>query len=586
MKKFYSNEKQVQILITLLKANNIKKVIASPGATNVAFIGSIQGDPFFEIYSAVDERSAAYIACGLSSESGEPVVISCTGATSSRNYLPGLTEAYYRKLPILAVTSTQIVSKVGHLVAQVIDRSNKPNDVATLSVTLPVVKDADDFWDCEVKVNQAILALKRRGGGPVHINLPTVYDRDFGIQELPKIRVINRISYGDSTPEIIGKVAIFIGAHKKWSDEETKAIDSFCAKNDAVVFCDHNSAYKGKYRVQFALAASQQFFNNDHFKPDLFIHLGEVSGDYPTLGMCGKNVWRVSEDGEIRDAFRRLTHVFEMKELDFFNIYNQNCESSKANYLNTCKSRLNELREKIPEVPFSNIWLASKIAHRIPENSTIHFGILNSLRSWNYYELPSSVSSAVNTGGFGIDGALSTILGASLSNREKLFFLVLGDLAFFYDMNALGNRHIGCNLRILLVNNGKGTEFTNYDHHAARFGEDAENFMAATGHYGNRSRTLVKNYVESLGFEYISAQNKEQFENTYTHFISPTITERSIIFEVFTDSTDESKALELMKTLESESSTGLVKIRSKFISAIRSAIGDDKVDAIKKMVKL
>lgn len=71
----------------------------------MTFIGSIQNDSWFEIYSSVDERSAAYLACGLAAETGEPVVISCTGATASRNYMPGLTEAYYRKLPVLAITS-------------------------------------------------------------------------------------------------------------------------------------------------------------------------------------------------------------------------------------------------------------------------------------------------------------------------------------------------------------------------------------------------------------------------------------------------------------------------------------------------
>ncbi|MEX6209539.1 thiamine pyrophosphate-binding protein [Providencia huaxiensis] len=149
----------------MLKAHGIRYVIASPGNTNTAFIGSIQKDPFFTIYSSVDERSAAYMACGLAAETGEPVVISCTGATASRNYAPGMTEAYYRKLPVLAITSTQPVSRIGHHVAQVIDRSVISNDIANLSVNLPVIKDEEDFWDCEIKVNQAILELTRRGGG-------------------------------------------------------------------------------------------------------------------------------------------------------------------------------------------------------------------------------------------------------------------------------------------------------------------------------------------------------------------------------------------------------------------------------------
>lgn len=52
-------------------------------------------------------------------------------------------------------------------------------------------------------------------------------------------------------------------------------------------------------------------------------------------------------------------------------------------------------------------------------------------------------------------------------------------MAFFYDMNVLGNRHVGRNVRILLVNNGKGTEFRNYMHPGAAFGEAADDYIAA-----------------------------------------------------------------------------------------------------------
>ena len=100
MEQFYTDERNVQILIALLKKHGTKHIVASPGSTNVTFVGSVQQDSFFEIYSCVDERSAAYMACGLAAEIMQPVVLSCTGATASRNYFPALTEAYYRKLPI------------------------------------------------------------------------------------------------------------------------------------------------------------------------------------------------------------------------------------------------------------------------------------------------------------------------------------------------------------------------------------------------------------------------------------------------------------------------------------------------------
>src|SRR5690606_32428998 len=135
-----------------------------------------------------------------------------------------------------------------------------------------------------------------------------------------------------------------------------------------------------------------------------------VSGDYYSIKVSGKVVWRVSADGEIRDTFRKLKYVFEMPEQRFFDHYSKSLPA-KANYLEHFHNRARELKGKIPELPFSNIWLASRMAHRIPVNSTIHFGILNSLRAWNFFELPKSVSSASNVGGFGIDGGLSTLIG-------------------------------------------------------------------------------------------------------------------------------------------------------------------------------
>ncbi len=302
MSKFYTDEKNVLIIIAILKANGIRKVIASPGTTNMTLIGSMQHDPYFQVYSSVDERSAAYIACGLAHESGEPVVISCTGATASRNYLPGLTEAYYRKLPVLAITSTQAISNVDHHVPQVIDRSSKPNDTVRFSVAIPIIKDADDFWECEVKVNQAILELKRGGGGPVHINLPTRYSRSYETKELPKCRVMDRFTTIDKLPELKGKVAVFVGAHRRFTLEETETLDRFCSANNAVVFCDHTSSFKGRYRVLYSLAASQDLMNLNAEKPDVTIHIGEVTGDYTSIAIIGKEVWRVL-DGELRDTF-------------------------------------------------------------------------------------------------------------------------------------------------------------------------------------------------------------------------------------------------------------------------------------------
>lgn len=573
----YTDEKHAQIVIALLKGHGIRHVIASPGTTNMAFVASIQTDPYFKVYSSVDERSAAYLACGLAAELGEPVVLSCTGATASRNYMPGLTEAYYRKLPVLAITSWQGRAKVGHLVAQVIDRSTLPNDTAKLSVELPIVKDENDVWECEIKVNRAILELTRHGGGPVHINLTTTYSKAFTEKRLPAYRLINRVTIDDPYPTLSGRVGVFIGAHRPWTAEETACIDRFCEVHDAVVFCDHTSGYHGKYRILSAIIGTQEGIDRSAFRPDVLIHIGEVSGDYETLTISGNEVWRVSLDGEIRDTFRKLRYVFEMSETRFFKAYSDT-KPRRTGFFEKCKAALIEKRSRIPELPFSNIWLASKFSKDIPEGSVIHFAILNSLRSWNFFDLPKGLKSASNVGGFGIDGCMSTLIGASLADADRLFFLVTGDLAFFYDMNVLGNRHLSSNVRILVVNNGKGTEFKLKSHSASSFGDAADEFIAAGGHFGNKSPELIRNYVKALGFEYIAISSKQESEAAFARLLSTEKQDRPILVEAFIDSEDDGEALHRMKTSDPNWNTKARRLA-------RDALGRRTIDAAKRILR-
>lgn len=570
----YTSEKNHQILIALLKKKGIRYVVASPGTTNVSFVSSVQSDSFFKVFSSVDERSAAYIACGIAAERREPIVLSCTGATASRNYYPGMTEAFYRKLPIIAVTSSQISSRIGQHIPQVIDRTQIANDVVLYSTTLTVVKDQDDFVACEIKVNKALIALKQRGGGPIHINLETTYSQNYGIRELPSVREIHYYTYMERFPKIVAtKVGIFIGSHILMDKELTRAIELFCEKYNAAVFCDHTSGYYGKYKINGALIGSQKNLDLRSVEPELVLHIGEISGDYPSMRFCKGNVWRISQDGHLRDTFGKLSHLFEVTPKYFFNYYNELDTNSPKGllYYSEVQALDRELRSKFPQIPFSNVWVAKQIISHLPSKASLHLGILNSLRAWNLFPLPQGVVGFSNVGGFGIDGCLSTCFGASLIQPEKLFFIAIGDLAFFYDMNVLGNRHLGNNLRVLLFNNGVGTEFKNYNHRLAEFGEEADEFMAARGHYGNKSPHLVKHYAIDLGFEYLSASTKEEFDECYLAFVSPEIREKPMLFEIFTDSQNESDALQQIagiKASKTKRSINIIgKVAKKYLAA-------------------
>lgn len=572
----YSNEKAIQILISLLKQHGIRKVIASPGATNITLVGSIMQDKWFEIYSCVDERSAAYMAVGIAEETGKAVVLSCTGATASRNYLPGITEAFYRKLPILAVTSTQDHNRLGHLIPQVIDRSINPKDTYIESQHINFVRDTEDEWDCTIKINKAILALKKNGGGPSHINLTTHYSTNYLTTDIVKAKKIDLFDMStpiQTLPTLPkGKIGIRVGNHLPWSDELTKAVDLFCDNTGAVVFCELGSNYAGRHRV-YSSILSYQDADKDLYKTDLIIHIGETGAYGNESTTDTKTVWRVSEDGELRDTMRKLSVVFQMSELSFFKAYTDktNTKSHEADnqWLLNLREKTNELLTNIPELPFSNLWIAQHTAHKLPSNCCLHVGILNSHRAWTIFELPQSIQGRcfVNTGGFGIDGCMSSAIGGAIVRPDIIHYLVIGDLAFFYDINSLGNRHITPNLRILLINNGKGTEFKNYNHAGALFEDKADLFIAAAGHFGSKSRTLVKNFAIDSGFEYHGVTNKKEYLNILERLTDECIGTKPMLVEIFTNDTDESDALRVINTLRTNNHVG-TGIRNKLKSLL------------------
>lgn len=582
MEQYYSNERNVQILVSLLKQHGIKRVVVSPGSTNVTFVGSIQQDPYFEMYSCVDERSAAYMAVGLAAETKEPVALSCTGATASRNYFSALTEAYYRKLPILAITSTQDENRIGNLIPQVLDRSQQPNDIVKLSQHLQNVKDKEDEWDVTLKANRAILELNHHGLGPVHINLSTTYCKDFNVKTLPTAQAIHRYdSSSESYPDVKGgKIAIYCGTHLKWTKEEVEAIDRFCEAYNAVVFCDPASNYTGKYKVNFSLVGSQQYMSENR-NPDLLIHIGNMSDMCSEVGNP-KEVWRVSEDGKLVDRYRTLTNVFEMKEEDFFNLYAEKQAPREMTYFESCHKEETSLIQRMPDLPFSHIWIASQIAPKLPQDSVLHLGILAPLRSWSYFDIDKTIEVECNQGGFGIDGNMSTMIGASLAQPSKIHFAVVGDLSFFYDLNSLGNRHVGRNVRILLINNSLGEEFLLFKQINSTLVNDVQKYIAAEGHFGHKSPDLVRHYASDLGYEYMSAWSKEDFAKCYERFVTPELTEKPMIFECFTDPDNENEALkrmwEIVKTPNS--------IKKEAKQAMKSVLGEDNIKKMKEIVKI
>lgn len=529
----------LQYLAAMLKAYGIENVIASSGTTHAMFCLTLQNDSFFKIYSVADERSAAYAATGMSYSLGKPVVITCTQATASRNYPPGLTEAFYRNIPIIAAVFFAQGRNSYNMSAQYIDRSITQNDIKVCQVRLPDNLDATSRRNIITYINTAIYnALHYRK--PVIIECPTSYD--FKNLEkylpLPNDFWITKTIYEINQEErdlLKGKrVAVFIGSHQIFSAEQQDVLSEFAKSYNAPVLCSHTSGYHGANKILLSLAAKSKCA-----KPEIVIDIGGVTegAGWP---FSNAPIYRISEDGEFRCRDNRAVNkIFVMKEQRFFSEM-KNDEKPQNQYFQEIQDSIGNLQ--LPDLPLSAFLVAQKLSELLPKGSSVHFSILNAIRAANFFYFPPGVTTSSNVGGFGIDGSVSTVLGEALANREKTVYAIIGDLAFFYDMNAIQNRDLKDNLRILLINNNQGVEM-NINRSLRPYRDQNDKVIVAANH-----RTVAGGWVKDCGLYYMCSRSKDDFLSKIGDFCNKDFG-KSVVFEVFTNPDDEINAYELMTNM-------------------------------------
>lgn len=572
----YTVQENVRIVVSLLKQYNIRHIVISPGGTNIPISQAVQDDDFFKCYSIPDERSAMYFAIGLHLQTGEVIATSCTSAQATRNYIPGLTEAFYKHTPILAITTAKLKRFQYQDYMQAPDQCSLPKDAIKATFDLPPISDENTRLQVCHDAKEAILETTHRSPGPVQLNIritDTLQNKFIDV-DLPNLQPLKRYMAWEDWKDLDfsnKKILIVIGEHRPFTERQRDAIEKFCRCNNAVVYVNHLSNFHGKYSIHGNLLVSCGGFNL--LKPDLLITIGGQTGDYSIFGALNNigsaEHWRVSEDGSYVDTYGHLTKIFECPDYFFFEKITTNEESTHSYYL-----KWYELNKKIDytiELPFSNCYLAQQLYSNIPNGSIMNFAILNSLRCWSYFPLHDSIEVYANVAAFGIDGCNSMLIGESI-NTDKMCFIVTGDLAFFYDMNALGIRHIKNNLRILLVNNGGGAEFKiltrNWKNNI-----HVENFISANGYNGK-----AKGWAEDCGFKYLSASTKKELLLVKDEFLSTC--NQPIVLEVFTKEDDEVLAMTtLTQNNHIENITGRLK------KTITSIIGSSGVEAIKKILK-
>lgn len=584
----YSGIRSVTILIALLKKFGISQIVVSPGGSDIPIIHSLQIDSFFTCHSVVDERSAAYYAMGWAQCSHQPVACVCTSGTAVCNYLPGITEAFYQDVPVIAITADKNPQYQDQLEIQKIEQTKIFSGVVKKSVNLPVVHNEMDAWLCNRLVNEALLELNHHGTGPVHINIPIVGNQNsYNCLSLPDERKISIISCCDNDAiwaekrEELGiyqNILVIVGQNIHFTSRETEAMTRFFHSYNCIFAVENLSNLDCEgcvHTYPISEILHKQVLAD--LKPDLIISLGNNLSAYllkEVLREHHKSMtnWLISEKGAVRDPYKSLRYIFECSPTFFFEKMTENTTSQNEDMRYYKAWSDVQLKMQIPAFPFSNMYVAQKLAAIIPENSILHTAILNSTRVMQHCKLARGVTCYSNVGALGIDGCFSTFAGQAAATNH-LAYLLIGDLSFFYDMNAATIRSISNNVRIILLNNGGGAEFHVYDHNVDQIDEFicAEHTKRAGG------------FIQSLGFAYYEAHNEAEFDTIISRFAEPS--DHPMFLECFMDMHDDAQ---LIKTYYDSVRNDFTSDKDRFIEKAkdigRTILSEKQIKMVKNLL--
>lgn len=541
----YSDKIEIQQLVSLLDAHQINHIVLCPGSRNAPIVHTFANHPAFTCYSVTDERSAGFFALGIIQAISAPVAVCCTSGTALLNLFPAVAEAYYQQLPLLVLSADRPSAWIGQMAGQTIPQPNVFGRLVRHSVNLPEVKTSVDEWHANRLINEAILSLTHHGRGPAHINIP-ISEPLFNFVPTPPTpaRVIQRQWRQPLSPsareEVMRRVNQF---GKRMIVIGQMATDSLVTKQireGFVCIGEHLSNQRAALSTHNfdTLLSTLTEEEQEEYRPDLLITVGGhiVSKRLKAFLRAHppREQWHISEDGTVVDLYCSLTQIIETAPKEIFSLLHQSSIEPRKDYVELWKAGCRKL--PTPLFSYSGMYAIGAVMKRIPTAATVlHLGNSSVVRQAEFYSLPEEVTVYCNRGTNGIEGSLSTAVGyAALS--DKLNIVILGDLSFFYDMNALWNRHIGSNLRVLLINNSGGGIFHSLPR--LQMTPASKKFITSSHH------TIARGWVEERGFKYLEAREKSDLDEMIPQLLQTDGVEKPILLEVVTDAKEDARLLQ------------------------------------------
>lgn len=540
-------------LVDILSQMGVEQAVICPGSRNAPLMLALARHPKIHSYSISDERSAGFFGLGLVLASNKPVILCCTSGSAGLNFAPAVVEAFFQELPLLVLTADRPAEWIGQWDGQTIYQKELYGKHAKQFIDFPT----DELQKPEYYLNVGMGAYQQACSepkGPVHINIPISepfypsQGESLPLSSLPilsenKLQTLNKDTnvkpfnlnnYFDAKKA--QSILITVG-QRPFNELENDyfsqlallgipVIGDATANLPAACQCDHD-----------LVLANEELW--PALKPDLHIHFGKsfVSKRIKQFLRREKpNKSFLIHPNPIGrpDPFQSLTDVIPMDTLQFL----QECTwpGQQTNPWKPLAHKVDRLQAAFfKQSNFTELHIYHDLINQIEnmEGAEVHIANSLAIRYVNWTATHFSQTEVFsNRGTSGIDGCLSTAVGAS-QKTSKIVISILGDVAFHYDKNALWNQYVPNNLRIIVFNNAGGGIFRNLE--GAKELPELNEFMETQQNF------TAKNTCLDAGINYYSARNFEEWIVISEQFFKKG--QQASLVEIFTNSIENADEL-------------------------------------------
>lgn len=523
-----------RILADLLVAHGVRNAVVSPGSRNAPIIVALSRCNKINMYPVVDERSAAFIALGISSISSEPVALVCTSGTALLNYLPAVAEAFYRRVPLIVISADRPEEWIDQDDSQTLRQAGALAPWVKETYDIPASDDLESTrWLATRLINDALLSATSGRHAPVHINIrldnPLNSLAEFPSDSTRTIRMITprediTVTESRRLAKLIAspvKVLIIAGFNPP-NQKLNKALLKMNNLPNIVIMAESISNLHGPgiiHRVDTALS-SLNAEEIQELSPDVIITLGGalISRHIKRFlrGCKEAEHWHVGISHTTIDCFKHLTLRVELNPEIFFSQlssalqpYRHESDYSKIWHEKYERSlRLHNLY--VNKAVWSDLKAFSIFMPLIPQRWNIQLSNGTTVRYFQLFNNADNHRCDCNRGVSGIDGCTSTAIGSSIAYKSDNTLLITGDMSARYDIGALSCEMIPPRLKIIVMCNGGGSIFRFID--STRDLDEREDFFSL------QSDFPLEKLSEAYGFSYFVANNEKELKACFQPF--------------------------------------------------------------------